>query len=99
MPRVDAEYVKAAITPLDFYRRELPSMPEPRHPGGWVSGGLCVFHLDRHPKNFRINMDSGAFTCFSCGAAGGDVIAFMMQHYGLSFHDALRRLANEWRIS
>ncbi len=97
-PRLDAGRVKAAIAPLDFYRHELPNMPEPRRASGWVDGGLCPFHDDARSGSFRLNLDTGAFTCFSCGARGGDIIAFVRLRRGLSFPDALARAASEWRV-
>lgn len=95
---LDAARVKAAIPPADFYRTELPGMPAPKRDHGWVSGGLCIFHDDKHVGNFRINLDTGAFTCFACGTKGADVIAFTQTRHGLSFPDALAALADAWGI-
>ena len=89
------ENVKAYIPPAEFYRAELPSMPPPRG-GGWRDGGLCAFHADNHAGSFRVNLDSGGFCCFSCGAKGADIIAFIQLRDGLSFTEALRKLADEW---
>ncbi|MDP2828111.1 MAG: CHC2 zinc finger domain-containing protein [Sulfuricellaceae bacterium] len=89
------ENVKAYIPPADFYRAELPTMPSPRG-GGWRDGGLCVFHADNHAGSFRVNLETGAFCCFSCGAKGSDIIAFIQQRDGLSFPEALQQLADEW---
>jgi len=91
------ENVKALIPPADFYRAELPAMPPPRG-GGWHDGGLCVFHADNHAGSFRVNLETGAFTCFSCGAKGSDIIAFVQLRDGLSFPEALNKIANEWGI-
>lgn len=89
--------VKAYIHPLDFYRSELPDMPPPRG-SGWCDGGLCPFHNDKHTGNFRVNLETGAFVCFSCGSKGGDIIAFIQQRDGLSFREALNKLADEWEV-
>ncbi|MBN2309197.1 MAG: hypothetical protein JXR94_09520 [Candidatus Hydrogenedentes bacterium] len=91
---VQASRLKAAIPPAEFYSMELPTMPAPRPGQGWVNGGLCPFHPDRHVGNFRVNLESGAFTCFACGAKGGDIIAFVELRYGLDFADALELLAS-----
>jgi DNA primase len=93
-PRPTAADVKRAVSPADFYAAELPTMPAARK-GGWVNGGLCPFHADNRPGSFFVNRDSGAYKCFSCGAHGGDVFAFLMQRDGLEFRDALDVLA-EW---
>ncbi|MEO5372847.1 MAG: DNA primase [Alphaproteobacteria bacterium] len=55
--------------------------------------GLCPFHNEKSPS-FTINEDKGFFHCFGCGAHG-DVITFEMRAAGLSFVDAVERLAGE----
>lgn len=96
--RPRAASVKANIRPIDFYRAELPTMPTPRQSSGWVPGGLCPFHNDHRPNNFRVNLDSGRFRCFACGNAGRDIIDFTMRHHGLSFGEAVQCLAEQWGI-
>lgn len=94
-----SQRVKAAVNVRAFYRAELPGMPEPRRTAdGWVSGGLCPFHEDTHRGNFRVNVQTGAFTCFACGAKGADVLAFRQLRYGLSFMEAVRGLAAEYMV-
>jgi DNA primase len=58
--------------------------------GEWRST-LCPFHPDTHPS-LRVRMDSGGFRCMTCGAHGGDVLAFHMQRYGQGFKDAAQSL-------
>jgi hypothetical protein len=95
--RLEVSDVKAAVSPGEFYSRELPDMPAPKR-AGWVDGGLCQLHADRRPGSFYVNLTSGAFKCFSCGAAGGDVVAFLMLRDGLGFREALERLAEDWGV-
>ena len=65
--------------------------------GAWRSA-LCPFHDERRPS-FRINVDTGGYRCFGCGAHGGDVLDFhRAQHPGLSFQDAARELG-AWRAT
>lgn len=92
---VSAREITLAIPVSEYYRFEIPSMPTPRRSHGWVPGGLCPFHDDRHRGNFHVNLDTGAFKCFACDAHG-DLIAFCMQRYGLSFSEALRELERNW---
>jgi DNA primase len=92
--KLDARRLIESISPFDFYGYEKPGAMLTRP--GWNDGGLCPFHDDGHKGSFRINATSGAFKCFSCGAAGGDVAAFLMQRDGLTFTQALSRLADEW---
>lgn len=89
--------VKANIPPAEFYRAELSTMTPPRG-GGWRDGGLCPFHADNHAGSFRVNLETGAFTCFSCGSKGADIITFIQLRDGLSFTEALRKLAEDWGI-
>ena len=95
---LDASDVKTMIRPVEFYQRELPSMPDPRNRTQWVSGGLCPFHDDHRVGNFRVNLETGAFNCFSCGAKGGDAISFVQLRDNISFQEALSVLANDGRV-
>ena len=54
--------------------------------------GLCPFHAEKSPS-FSVNAEGRFYHCFGCGA-GGDVFSFLMQSEGLSFPDAVRRLAD-----
>lgn len=53
--------------------------------------GLCPFHNEKTPS-FTVNDDKRFFHCFGCGAHG-DVIGWVMQTEGLSFPEAVERLA------
>jgi hypothetical protein len=86
--------VKASIPPVLFYLDELQRF-EPRRESGWINSGLCPFHADKNVGSFSVNLDSGAFHCFSCGTAGADVVAFYRLKYCCDFMTALRDL--EWR--
>lgn len=52
--------------------------------------GRCPFHQDTNPS-FRVSENKGVFYCFAC-AEGGDVLAFVMKHDGLTFPQALAEL-------
>ena len=88
--------VKRRVSPLDFYAGEVMELPQRKRLYGWVIGGLCPFHADRRVGSFYINLDSGAFNCFSCGASGGDVIDFVRSRHGFTFPEALQYLAGDW---
>jgi len=55
--------------------------------------GLCPFHNEKTPS-FTVSDEKGFFHCFGCGAHG-DVIGFVMRSEGLSFPEAVERLARE----
>jgi hypothetical protein len=44
-----------------------------------------------------VNLATGGFRCFACGAKGGDVIAFLRLRYGLDFVSACRQLG-AWKV-
>jgi DNA primase len=92
----NAEFIKSAIYPSDFYRHNLHNAP--LNNPDWNEGGLCPFHADRKPGSFYVNLSTGAYKCFSCGAKGGDIIAFTKAVHGLSFPDALTKLARDWGL-
>jgi putative DNA primase/helicase len=96
MSRLSASTVKAAVPPAHYYPTEPPNMPTPK-PGraGWVDGGLCPFHADTHQGNFRVNLETGGYCCFACGAKG-DLLGFHMRRHGFSFRDALQDLGRRY---
>jgi hypothetical protein len=75
--------------PSAFYPRELREIGR-RSPKGWARG-LCPFHPDRRPSLY-VNLLTGGFYCFSCGAKGGDVLDFIMVRDSLSFKRAAELL-------
>lgn len=55
--------------------------------------GLCPFHHEKTPS-FSVNEAKQIFHCFGCGKGGGP-IRFIMEMEGLSFPDAVRKLAGQ----
>ena len=62
-----------------------------RSAGGDSLKGLCPFHDEKTPS-FNVTPARGLYYCFSC-SAGGDVIRFVQQIDGLTFIEAVERLA------
>ncbi len=60
---------------------------------GHEYSGLCPFHNEKTPS-FTVSADKGFYHCFGCGAHG-DVLSFEMQANGLSFMEAVERLASQ----
>jgi DNA primase len=58
--------------------------------------GLCPFHNEKTPS-FNVLEDRGIFKCFGCGK-GGDVFSFVMQLEGLTFPEAIQKLAKRANI-
>jgi len=55
--------------------------------------GCCPFHNERTPS-FKVENERRTYKCFGCGA-GGDAFRWMMETEGLSFPEAVERLAQE----
>ncbi len=63
-----------------------------RPAGGGSLKGLCPFHDERSPS-FHVTPARGFYHCFGCGE-GGDAIDFLRRTEGLSFAEAVERLAD-----
>ncbi len=68
-----------------------------RNAGGGSRKGLCPFHDEKSPS-FNVRPSVGSYHCFGCGA-GGDVYRFLMEIEGLSFVEAVERLAAKYGIT
>jgi DNA primase len=58
--------------------------------------GLCPFHSEKTPS-FTVDEEKQLFHCFGCGV-GGDVFSLVMEKENLGFAEALRYLAEKYRI-
>ena len=68
-----------------------------RNAGGGSMKGLCPFHDEKSPIVQR-QPERTFFHCFGC-QEGGDVITFLMKIDGLSFTEAVERLADKVGVS
>jgi DNA primase len=59
--------------------------------------GLCPFHGEKTPS-FSVNEEGGFFHCFGCGV-GGNIFTFLTRIEGVSFPEAVRRLATKAGVS
>jgi DNA primase len=84
----DVERVREAIDIVSVISRYVAL----REAGGQMVG-LCPFHEDTKPS-FSVSPAKQLYYCFGCGA-GGNVFSFLMQAEGLTFGEALRKLAAE----
>lgn len=96
--KLEPSTIKRAISPYNFYLREQNLCRFGYRSGPWAIAGLCPFHEDKKQGSFKINMITGAFRCWSCGACGGDVISYLQKRDDLEFVDTLRKLCDEWGV-
>ena len=60
---------------------------------GRVMWGCCPFHDEKSPS-FKVENERRAYKCFGCGA-GGDAFKWLMETEGLTFPEAVEKLAGE----
>jgi len=56
----------------------------------------CPFHDEKTPS-FSVSTSKQIFKCFGCGK-GGDVVSFLMEKEKLTYIEAIRWLAKEYKI-
>ncbi|HKY58628.1 MAG TPA: DNA primase [Aeromicrobium sp.] len=61
--------------------------------GGGSLKGLCPFHDEKSPS-FNVRPAQGYYHCFGCGV-GGDAIKFLREIEGITFAEAVERLADK----
>lgn len=58
--------------------------------------GLCPFHKEKTPS-FHVNTIENFFYCFGCQASG-NAITFLIQKEGITFSEALKKLAADFNV-
>ncbi|MEN8614437.1 DNA primase [Dehalogenimonas sp. THU2] len=76
---------------------ELISQYTPLSRSGKTLKGLCPFHSEKH-GSFFVYPDNQTWHCFGACATGGDIFSFIMKKEGLTFGEALERLAEKYGI-
>ena len=69
----------------------------PLRAAGKEYSALCPFHEEQKPS-FSVSPEKQIFYCFGCNS-GGNVISFLQKHEGMSFIEAVERLAQRVGIS
>jgi DNA primase len=95
MGRIPDDVIDQVLAAHDIV--EVVGRHVPLHQAGRSFKALCPFHEEKTPS-FTVNPDRQTFKCFGCGK-GGHAIAFLMEHDGLTFPEAVRALAKERGIA
>jgi len=85
-PKHDQQVYSSMPTPSDYYSTKL----EKFHPNKREATALCPFHKEKNPS-FSVNLNTGQFICFSCGARG-NMITFQSKLYNQSYQEAIAHL-------
>jgi putative DNA primase/helicase len=79
-------------SPAVYYAAAFPDGLSQPTVDGWALV-RCVFHADK-TASLSINLDHGGYSCFGCGASGGDLIDFERAVNGTTFRQAVEKLSN-----
>lgn len=82
------EIIKDKLDIVEFIRQYVPGLKR----AGKTYKACCPFHKEKTPS-FTCSSEKGLYYCFGC-QEGGDIIAFLMKMEGLSFNEALEKLAD-----
>jgi DNA primase len=90
MTRVPEETLQQVLAATDIVDLIGRSVKLRRAGTNWV--GLCPFHNEKSPS-FNVRPSTNSYYCFGCQASG-NAFRFLMNHEGLTFMEAVKRLAD-----
>lgn len=89
---VNIQTIKNNISIPSYYHTVLNGSIGKATGSGWHKiDTLCPFHDDKHAGSFYVNLNTGHYKCFSCGAKG-DVIDFHKGFYAMSTKETVQEL-------
>ncbi len=91
-----SEETKAEVLRANDIVDVIGSFLELKSSGSGRSVGLCPFHKEKTPS-FSVSRDRQMFYCFGC-QKGGDAITFLREYEGLTFMEALQKLADRGAV-
>jgi DNA primase len=94
MPRIPEETLQQVLAATDIV--DLIGRSVKLRRAGTNFLGLCPFHNEKTPS-FNVRPSTNSYHCFGCGA-GGNAFRFLMEHDGLTFIEAVKRLADAANI-
>ena len=90
MTRVPEETLQQILAATDVVDLVGRSVKLTRRGTNWT--GLCPFHNEKSPS-FNVRPSTNSYHCFGCGA-GGNAFRFLMNNDGMTFMEAVKRLAD-----
>ncbi len=90
MPSLDRNFIDDLLSRIDIV--ELISNDVKLKRAGANFKGLCPFHSENTPS-FNVSQTKQFYHCFGCGASG-DAIKYLREAHGLTFMDAIEKLAS-----
>ncbi|HNU07679.1 MAG TPA: DNA primase [Pyrinomonadaceae bacterium] len=87
--RYDESFIEELKNRADLVRIIEPYAPLKKKGQNWMA--CCPFHQEKTPS-FSVNPNKGFYKCFGCGK-GGNAYTFLMEMEGLSFPEAIERVA------
>ena len=89
MASLDRAFIDDLLSRIDIVEVIGNSVKLKKHGTGYK--GLCPFHAENTPS-FNVSSAKQFYHCFGCGASG-DAIKFLREHDGLTFMEAIEKLA------
>ena len=89
MSSLDRAFIDDLLSRIDIIEVIGNVIQLKKHGSGYK--GLCPFHSENTPS-FNVSNTKQFYHCFGCGASG-DVIKFLREHDGLTFIEAIEKLA------
>ena len=90
MTNLDRAFIDDLLSRVDIVEVIGHSVQLKKHGTGYK--GLCPFHAENTPS-FNVSGTKQFYHCFGCGASG-DAIKFLREHDGLTFMEAIEKLAS-----
>ncbi|HEX8368312.1 MAG TPA: DNA primase [Pyrinomonadaceae bacterium] len=87
--RFEESFIDELKQRADLVRIIEPYAPLKKKGANWM--GCCPFHQEKTPS-FSVNPAKGFYKCFGCGK-GGNAFSFLMELEGLSFPEAIKKVA------
>ena len=93
IPEETIARIREGANLVEIVREHVPTLKK----RGRNYTACCPFHQERTPS-FNVNPEMGVFKCFGCGT-GGDAFKFLMLTEGLTYPEAIRKMASRVGIT